>query len=155
MHNISGDFIKKHGLQPGDVIMIYKNEEKDGFVLPGLQKLLLISYNIYPEALNYHFLLIDLFVFWDQGYSSEEGNPSRTICQRWLWWSFWYHCAWDPCSNSAVLRTVSAMLRWSIPGIWLKLCILVRLLYGLSGWIGTLVKTLSNDLWWQSPLWSE
>lgn len=63
MHNISGDFIKKHGLQPGDVIMIYKNEEKDGFVLPGLQKLLLISYNIYPEALNYHFLLIDLFVF--------------------------------------------------------------------------------------------
>ncbi|XP_039117441.1 B3 domain-containing protein LFL1-like isoform X3 [Dioscorea cayenensis subsp. rotundata] len=29
----AGDFIKKHGLQPGDVIMIYKNEEKDGFVI--------------------------------------------------------------------------------------------------------------------------
>ncbi|XP_039117440.1 B3 domain-containing protein LFL1-like isoform X2 [Dioscorea cayenensis subsp. rotundata] len=28
----AGDFIKKHGLQPGDVIMIYKNEEKDGFI---------------------------------------------------------------------------------------------------------------------------
>ncbi|KAH7651925.1 B3 DNA binding domain-containing protein [Dioscorea alata] len=59
----AGDFIKKHGLRPGDIIMIYKNEEKDSFVLLGLQKFLLISYNIYPEALNYHILLINLFVF--------------------------------------------------------------------------------------------
>ncbi|KAH7651926.1 B3 DNA binding domain-containing protein [Dioscorea alata] len=29
----AGDFIKKHGLRPGDIIMIYKNEEKDSFVI--------------------------------------------------------------------------------------------------------------------------